>query len=57
MRKKSLFLITHNKNGNRLYILGFRIHHGLFGTILAALGITLVLHDWKDRPWRIKDLS
>jgi hypothetical protein len=41
--------------GRRLYIYGRRVHHGLVGAILAALGLGLLAHDWRDRPWPLRD--
>lgn len=34
----------------RLWIFGQRCHHGATGALLAALGLALMAHDWKDRP-------
>jgi len=34
----------------RLWIGGQRVHHGATGVMLAAVGVALVAHDWKDRP-------
>jgi len=34
----------------RVWVGGQRVHHGLTGLALAALGAALVAHDWKDRP-------
>ncbi len=33
----------------RLWICGQRCHHGATGSLLAALGVALMAHDWKDR--------
>lgn len=38
----------------RVYINGWRIHHGLAGLALIALGLALAAHDWRDRPWRLR---
>lgn len=44
--------IKHHPHGRRLYVAGFRIHHGLTGIVLAALGTALAAHDWRDfRRW------
>ena len=40
---------------SRVYIAGYRIHHGLAGLVLAGVGAALVAHDWRDRPWPIRD--
>jgi hypothetical protein len=48
-------------NGPRLYLVGVRVHHGLTGCFMAAVGLALVWHDRRDfpfverprrRPWR-----
>ena len=33
----------------RLWVGGQRLHHGLTGVALAAAGLVLIAHDWKDR--------
>lgn len=42
-------------SNRRCYVLGYRLHHGLTGLILAALGVALTYHDRRDFPWRIHD--
>lgn len=39
----------------KLYAFGLRLHHGLTGAVLTALGIALVAHDARDFPWRLRD--
>lgn len=41
--------------GPRVYVAGYRLHHGAVGFALALLGVGLMLHDWKDRPWPLRD--
>lgn len=41
--------VHYDRVRRRLWIYGQRCHHGATGTFLAALGIALVAHDWKDR--------
>lgn len=41
--------------GPRVYLGGQRLHHGLVGCMLLAVGAALVAHDWRDRPWSLKD--
>ena len=43
-------LIRYDAEKRRLWVLGQRVHHGMTGIVLAALGAALVAHDWKDRP-------
>lgn len=53
MRRASPVLrVTPNR---RCYVLGYRLHHGLFGAILAAFGAVLTYHDRRDFPWRLRD--
>jgi hypothetical protein len=33
----------------RVWLAGQRMHHGATGILLAAAGVLLVAHDWKDR--------
>ena len=33
----------------RMWVAGQRLHHGLTGIALAAAGLILIAHDWKDR--------
>jgi hypothetical protein len=33
----------------RLWIGEQRLHHGLTGLMLAAAGLALMVHDWRDR--------
>lgn len=35
----------------KVYVFGRRIHHGRTGICLTALGLALIAHDWRDRPW------
>jgi hypothetical protein len=44
--------VTSNR---RLYVFGFRLHHGLTGAVLAVLGTVLAVHDAADFPWRLRD--
>lgn len=41
--------------GRRVYIAGRRVHHGLAGLMLCAAGVALIVHDWRDRPWPLRD--
>ncbi len=42
-------LIGYDPDRRRVWLLGQRVHHGLTGALLAAVGAVLMLHDWKDR--------
>lgn len=37
--------------GPRLYLGGVRVHHGLTGCLVAAVGLVLVWHDRRDFPF------
>lgn len=41
--------------GRRVHIIGRRVHHGLAGLLLAAVGLALMLHDRHDFPWGTHD--
>ena len=43
-------LIGYDPARRRLWVCGQRVHHGMTGALLAALGTLLMAHDWKDRP-------
>lgn len=54
---------TEYNRGPRMYIETrgsiWRIHHGALGALLIGVGVfgvLLVLHDWRDRPWRFNEL-
>lgn len=60
-------MVEHNTNGPRLYVHGLRVHHGLTGSALVAVGLltheralvgcglALVAHDAHDFPWRLRE--
>jgi hypothetical protein len=33
----------------RVWVGSQRLHHGLVGSLFAAAGVALMLHDWHDR--------
>jgi hypothetical protein len=39
----------YDRTRRRLWIRGQRCHHGATGLLLAATGLLLMVHDWKDR--------
>ena len=51
---ESAIRITHPATGPRVYVFGARIHHGLTGCLLAAIGAALAWADRHDFPW-VKD--
>ncbi len=46
---KGFRLYHYDAERRRLWILGQRCHHGMTGSLLAAVGAALMVHDWKDR--------
>lgn len=45
-------LVRVDREHNRLWIMGTRIHHGAVGLALTAIGLALALHDRRDfREW------
>jgi hypothetical protein len=44
-------LFRYDKNLQRVWVLGKRIHHGAVGAIMTVTGIALMKHDIKDFPW------
>ena len=51
-------LVELHRHPPRLYI-GTQpkrhLHHGLTGSVLIAIGVILVVTDWKDRPFPLID--
>jgi len=44
--------IHYDRVRRRVWVFGQRLHHGATGTLLTlagAVGVGLMLHDWKDR--------
>jgi hypothetical protein len=41
--------LRYDRAHRRVWVRGQRLHHGLTGVLLAALGGVLMAHDWKDR--------
>lgn len=42
-------MIRWDREKQRVWVAGFRLHHGLTGAVLAVTGGLLMAHDWKDR--------
>ena len=42
-------LLRYDHNLKRMWIADQRVHHGLTGVLLAAIGGVLIAHDWHDR--------
>jgi hypothetical protein len=45
------FQYHHGTRGWRCYVLGKRLHHGLFGLALGIAGAVLAWHDRRDFPF------
>ena len=50
-------MIRWDRDKQRVWVMGFRLHHGLTGAVLAIAGGALMAHDWKDRYDWIRDHS
>lgn len=45
-------MVYYDRENQRVYVGGWRLHHGLTGAILTAVGVLLMAHDAKDfRAW------
>ena len=42
-------IVRYDADRRRLWLAGQRCHHGATGALLAAFGLVLMAHDWKDR--------
>ena len=42
-------LVRYDPLRRRMWIVNQRLHHGLTGAMLAAAGMALMVHDWRDR--------
>ena len=47
-------LIRYDPRLRRVWIRNQRLHHGLAGAMLAAVGTVLIVHDWHDRTVWLK---
>lgn len=46
------YAIRIDRNLRRVWVLGQRVHHGMFGVILTVIGMGLMRHDRRDaRDW------
>lgn len=50
-----LVRIDRHPHGPRVYVRGRRLHHGLSGVALTAVGLVLITHDRHDFPWHLHD--
>lgn len=42
-------MVKWDRDQQRVWVAGWRLHHGLTGAVLAVAGGLLMAHDWKDR--------
>ena len=42
-------LVRYDADSRRVWVGGRRVHHGATGILLAAAGLALIAHDWRDR--------
>lgn len=45
-------MVKIDRNQWRVYLAGYRLHHGLVGCFFVGFGMTLIWHDRADFPWR-----
>jgi hypothetical protein len=50
-------VVRYDRERRRVWVVGWRLHHGFTGMILAAIGGALMAHDWKDRPHWLHDVT
>ena len=55
MGREEIWEVIANLPGPRVQIGPYRIHHGRVGLWLVAVGVVLCLHDWRDRPWTMRE--
>ena len=44
-------LVRYDAARRRVWVGSQRLHHGLTGAFLAAAGVALMAHDWRDRSF------
>lgn len=42
-------MIKWDRNQQRVWVAGWRLHHGFTGLVLLAISIVLMADDWHDR--------
>lgn len=50
-------MVSYDKKRRRVWVAGWRLHHGFTGAVLAVAGSLLMAHDWKDRAHWLRDTS
>ncbi len=50
-------VVRYDRRDRRVWVVGWRLHHGFTGMVLAAIGGALMAHDWKDRPHWLHDVT
>ncbi|MDO8443778.1 MAG: hypothetical protein Q7S78_02235 [Candidatus Azambacteria bacterium] len=50
-------MVHYDKDLQRVWVAGWRLHHGFTGAVLALTGGLLMVHDWKDRAHWLRDHS
>lgn len=50
-------MFQYDKKKQRVWVAGWRLHHGFTGAVLAVAGGLLMAHDWKDRAHWLRDTS
>jgi hypothetical protein len=50
-------MVHYDKKLQRVWVAGWRLHHGFTGAVFAVAGGLLMVHDWKDRALWLRDPS
>lgn len=50
-------MLKYDRNLQRVWIAGKRIHHGFIGASITLVGAILMYHDRHDWPWPFNDLQ
>lgn len=53
-RLKFSRLASFDAGSRKVYLLERRLHHGLVGGTMMAVGLVLLLHDRRDFPWAME---
>jgi hypothetical protein len=44
-------MIRYDRERQRVWVCGARLHHGLVGAVMVGFGVALMIHDKLDFPW------
>ena len=49
VKRVSAGVVHYDDQLRRVWVGSQRLHHGMVGTLVAAAGVVLMAHDWRDR--------